>query len=83
MTAANVFNNKNQWKVTAISITESLTAGKMLQLENARDQFGLNNVGSIDGRIINKGNTSAKQKLFCGWISGKVHSLWKKTTICF
>ena len=55
----------------------------MLQLENARDQFGLNNVGSIDGRIINKGNTSAKQKLFCGWISGKVHSLWKKTTICF
>lgn len=83
MTAANVFNNKNQWKVTGISITESLTAGKMVQLKNARDQFGLNNVGSIDGRIINKGNTSAKPKLFYGWISGKAHSLWKKTTICF
>ena len=55
----------------------------MLQLKNARDQFGLNNVGSIDGRIMNKGNTSAKPKLFYGWISGKAHSLWKKTTICF
>ena len=58
--------NKKQLKGTGVSITESLTAGRMQQLINARDQYGFNNVWSIDGRIMYKDSTSTKPKLFYG-----------------
>ena len=38
----------------------------MRQLKNERDQFGFNNVLSIDGRIICKDSTTTKPKLFYG-----------------
>ena len=60
------FNNKKRLKGTGISITESLTAERMRQLKSARDQFGFNNVWSIDGRIMYKDSTSTKPKLFYG-----------------
>ena len=34
-----IFNNKKRLKGTGVSITKSLTAERMQQLENARDQF--------------------------------------------
>ena len=61
-----VFNNKKGLKGTGISITDSLTAGRMLQLKNARDQFGFTNMWSIDGRIMYKDSTSTKPKLLYG-----------------
>ena len=61
-----IFNNKKRLKGTGISITESLTAEKMRQLKSARDQFGFNNVWSIDGRIMYKDSTTTKPKLFYG-----------------
>ena len=61
-----IFNNKKRLKGTGISITENLTARRMLQLKNARDQFSFNNVWSIDGRIMYKDRTSTKPKLFYG-----------------
>ena len=61
-----IFNNKKRLKSTGVSITESLTAGRMRQLKNARDRFGFNNVWSIDGRIMYKDCTSSKPKLFYG-----------------
>ena len=61
-----IFNNKKPLKGTGISITESLTAERMRQLKSARDQFGFNNVWSIDGRIMYKDSTATKPKLFYG-----------------
>ena len=61
-----IFSNKKQLKGTGISITESLTAEKMRQLKSARDQFGFNNVWSIDERIMYKDSTTTKPKLFYG-----------------
>ena len=58
------FNNEKRLKGTSVFNTDSLTAGRMLQLKNTRDQFGFNNVWSIDGRIIYQDRTSAKPKLF-------------------
>ena len=61
-----IFNNKKRLKGTGISIAESLTAERMRQLKSARDQFGFNNVWSIDGRIMYKDSTTTKPKLFYG-----------------
>ena len=61
-----MFNNKKRLKGTGISITESLTSERMRQLKNARDQFGFNNVWSIDGRIMYKDSTTTRPKLFYG-----------------
>ena len=61
-----IFNNKKRLKGTGVSITESLTAERMRQLENARDQFGFNKAWSIDGRIMHKYSTTTKPKLFYG-----------------
>ena len=38
-----IFNNKKRLKGTGVSTTDSLTAERMRQLKNARDQFGFNN----------------------------------------
>ena len=57
-----IFNNKKRLKGTDVSITDSLTAGRMLQLNNTRDQFGFNNVWSIDGRIMRNDSTITKPK---------------------
>ena len=59
-----IFNNKKRLKGTGISITESLTAERMRQLKSARDQFGFNNVWSIDGRIMYKDSTTTKPNYF-------------------
>ena len=59
-----IFDNKKRFKGTGVSITESLTAERMRQLKNARDQSGFNNVWSIDGRIMYKDSTATKPKLF-------------------
>ena len=61
-----IFNNKKRLKGTGVSITDSLTAEKMRQLKNARDQFGFNNGWSVDGRIVYKDSTTTKPKLFYG-----------------
>ena len=61
-----IFNNKKRLKSTGVLITESPIAGRMWQLKNARDQFGFNNVWSIDGRIMYKDTTRTKTKLFYG-----------------
>ena len=61
-----IFINKERLKGTGVSITESITPGRMPQLRTARDQFGFNNVWSIDRRIMYKDRTSTKAKLFYG-----------------
>ena len=61
-----IFNNKKRLKGAGVSITESLTAERMRQLKIARDEFGLKDVWSINGRIIYKDSTSTKPKLFYG-----------------
>ena len=59
-----IFNSKKRLKGTGVFITESLTAEIMRQLKNARDQFGFNNVWSIDGGIMYNDSTTTKPKLF-------------------
>ena len=61
-----IFNNKKRLKGTRVSITRSLTARRMRQFKNARDQFGFNNMWSIDGRIVSKNRSSTRPKLFYG-----------------
>ena len=45
-----IFNNKKRLKDTG---DYKVSTGRILQLKNARDQFGFSNVWSIDGRIMN------------------------------
>ena len=59
-----IFDNKKRLKGTGEK--RYITAEKMRQLKNARDQFGFNNVWSIDGRIMYKDSTTKKLKLFYG-----------------
>ena len=66
MTAEKFLIIKKQLKSTGLLITENPIAGRMWQLKNARDQFGFNNVWSIDGRIMYRDTTSTKTKLFYG-----------------
>lgn len=58
------FNNEKRLKGTSVFNNDSLTAGRMLQLKNTRDQFGFTNVWSIDGRIIYQDRTSANRFVF-------------------
>ena len=67
-----IFNNKRRLKGTGVSISESLTTGRMRQLKIARDQFGFNNVWSIDGRIMYKDSTNTKPKLFYGQVVKRI-----------
>ena len=58
------FNNEKRLKGTSVFNNDSLTAGRMLQLKNTRDQSGFTNVWSIDGRIIYQDRTSANRFVF-------------------
>ena len=57
---------------TGASTTGSLTAERMLQLKNARDQFGFDNMWSTDGRIMYKDSTITKLKLFYGYVVRRI-----------
>ena len=50
-TRRKVFLNKKRLKNTGISITESLTKHSMEFLKKARNEFGFNNLWTVDGRI--------------------------------
>ena len=49
-TRRKVFINKKRLKNTKFSITESLTNRRMEFLKNARNEFGINNVWTVDRR---------------------------------
>ena len=47
-----VFREKRKLKGTGKSITESLTTKRIGQLNDAREKYGFDNVGSYDGNIL-------------------------------
>ena len=49
-----VFKNKKRLKGTRISITESLTGTRMRFLTETRDEYGFQDVWTVDGRILYK-----------------------------
>ena len=51
-TREKVFASKRKLKGTGVSITESLTAKKMEQLNKAREEHGFTNVWTTDGKIF-------------------------------
>ena len=57
------YSNKKRLKDSGISITESLTAYRMGQLNKARDEHGVRNVWT-HGNILFKENGSNSTKLF-------------------
>ena len=61
-----VFSNKKKIKNCGISITESLTAHQMEELNKACNEHGLKNVWTIDGTILLKKNGSNNVKIFDG-----------------
>ena len=58
------FRNKKQLKGKNFSITESLTKRRMGELTNARNEHGLKNVWTNDGKILYKDATSRKVKVY-------------------
>ena len=61
-----VFSNKKKLKNCGISITESLTARQMEELNKACNEHELQNVWTVDGEILFMENGSNKVKLFDG-----------------
>ena len=53
-TRKKVFESKRKLKGTSVSITQSLTAKRMEQLNKAREEHGFTNVWTTDGRILFK-----------------------------
>ena len=51
-----VFRNKQFLKGSGISVTESLTLKRMEHLKKVREQHGFENVWTLDGKIMFKGN---------------------------
>ena len=47
-----VFKTKKKLKGKAVSITESLTKIRVVELKKAREMYGFNNVWSQDGKIL-------------------------------
>ena len=60
------YSNKKRLKDSRISITESLTAYRMGQLNKAWDEHDFQNVWTHDGKILFKENASNSIKLFYG-----------------
>ena len=58
------FASKRKVKGTGVSITESLTAKRMKQLNKAREEHGFTNVCSADGTIFFKRPSENKSNLF-------------------
>ena len=61
-----VFSNKKKLKNCGISITESLTARQMEELNKVCNEHELKNVWTVDGEILFMENGSNKVKLFDG-----------------
>ena len=61
-----VFSNKKKLENCGISITESLTARQMEELNKACNEHELKNVWTVDGEILFMENGSNKVKLFDG-----------------
>ena len=59
-----VFVNKKMLKNTGISITERLTKHRMEFLKKEFDEFGFNNVWTIDGRICYYDEVTKKVQVF-------------------
>ena len=58
------FASKRKLKWTGVSITESLTAKRMEQLNKEREEHGFTNVWTTDGRILFKRPNENKSNLF-------------------
>ena len=63
-TRKKVFASKRKLKGTGVSITESLTAKRMEQLNKAKEGHGFTNVWTTDGRILFKRPNENKSNLF-------------------
>ena len=61
-----VYLNKKRLKDSRISITESLTAYRMGQLNKPRDEHCFRNLWTHNGKILFKENGSNSTKLFYG-----------------
>ena len=61
-----VFSNKKKLETCGISITESLTARQMEELNKVCNEHELKNVWTVDGEILFMENGSNKVKLFDG-----------------
>ena len=59
-TRRKVFENKKKFKITGISITESLTKHTMEFLKKAKNEVGFNSVWTADGRICYYGVVAEK-----------------------
>ena len=63
-TRNSIFKNKKRLKGKKVSITESLTAKRMVELKAAREKFGFENVWTSDGKILYKDESENKIKVF-------------------
>ena len=61
-----VFSNKEKWKDSGISITESLNARYIEELSKPNNEHGLKSIWTIDGEILLTENGSNKAILFYG-----------------
>ena len=61
-----VYSNKKRLKDSGTSITRSLTAYRLGQLNKSWDERGFQNVWTHDGKILFKENDSNSTKLFYG-----------------
>ena len=55
-----------KFKVTNISVTESLTSLRMAKLKDVRDEYAFNKLWTSDGRIMVMEEGSAKPKVIYG-----------------
>ena len=63
-TRRKVFVNKKSLKNTGISITDSLTKHRMKFFKKAKNEFGFNNVWTVDGRICYYDEVAKKVKVY-------------------
>ena len=66
-TRKKVFANKRKLKGTGVSVTESLMAKRMEQLNKAREEYSFTNVCTTDGKILFKLPNENKSNLFYDW----------------
>ena len=58
----NIFKNKKSLKIKSISITESLTKGRMAKINESRETYGFRNVWTSDGKIFFKDEKNPSSK---------------------
>ena len=63
-TRRKVFVNKKKLKNTGITVTKSLTKRRMGFLKKAKNEFGFNNVWTVDGRICYYDEVAKKVKIY-------------------